>query len=269
MERALLSVLNWWDVSGLDVPEIKPAKPQKRARPAIQTQTHTASQRGSARQIEALKTAAARPVNTAPASPPAEPSAAIEAAKNAKTLSDLKTAISGFNAGALSDSARQVVFSRGNPDADIMVIGEAPGPNEDRAGQPFIGPSGQFLDRIFASIGLGADDLYLTNVVNWRPPGDRSPTREDVALCLPFIQRHIELKQPKIIVLIGGVSMGALTPFKGITKSRGQWADVTAGTHIAPALVVYHPAYLLRRPDLKRDMWRDMLSLRSKIAGAE
>ncbi|WP_371396973.1 uracil-DNA glycosylase family protein [Fretibacter rubidus] len=265
MERALLSALNWWDVSGLDVPEIKPAAPKRKK----SAPTHTPAQtpvKGSARQIAARKTAAARPVTPAPAAPSVEPSAAQGIAQKAKTLADLHAAISAFNAGELSDSARQAVFARGNPNADIMVIGEAPGVNEDRAGKPFIGPTGQFLDRIFASIGLTDDDLYITNVINWRPPGDRSPTPEDVALCLPFIQRHIALKKPKLIILVGGVSMGALTTLKGITKTRGQWVDVAAGEHSAPALIVYHPAYLLRRPDLKADMWRDMLSLRAKIA---
>lgn len=264
MERALLSVLNWWDVSGLDVPEIKPAPAKPRAPSPATSQSPQREQARAASNPKASITA--RPVGKAEEPLAAvEPKLSLELAKKAKTLAELEAAIKGFNAGALSDNARQMVFARGNPDADIMIIGEAPGGDEDRAGKPFVGPSGQLLDKIFASIGLSEGDLYITNVINWRTPGNRNANPEEIALCLPFIRRHIELAQPKIIVLVGGVSMTALTDFKGITKSRGQWADITVGEHIAPALVLYHPAYVLRQPHLKRDVWRDILALNAKI----
>lgn len=264
MERALLSVLDWWDVSGLDVPKIKPA-PTKRRVPSRKT-SHPL-QRDQARAPSNPKASiTARPVGKAEAPlAPIEPKLSFDLAKKAKTLAELQAAIKGFNAGALSDNARQMVFARGNPNADVMLIGEAPGGDEDRAGKPFVGPSGQLLDKIFASIGLSEDELYITNVINWRVPGNRNANPDEIALCLPFIRRHIELAQPKAIVLVGGVSMSALTDFKGITKSRGQWANITAGEHSAPALVLYHPAYVLRQPHLKRDVWRDILALDAKI----
>lgn len=257
MERALLSALDWWDVSGADVPEINPARRKPRARPATPQSTTPKA---------APPTARAQPAS-APATitPDERAVAAATLAGKAKTLTDLKTAIESFNAGALSDNARQAVFARGNPDADIMIIGEAPGAEEDRQGKPFVGASGQLLDRILASIGQTEDTLYITNVVNWRPPGNRKPTQDEIALCLPFIHRHIDLVQPKLIVMVGSASMGALAGMNSITKSRGQWVDISTTASNIPGLITYHPAYLLRQPHLKRDVWRDMLSLRARI----
>jgi len=170
-----------------------------------------------------------------------------------------------FDAGPLSDGARQCVFARGNPEADVMVIGEAPGIEEDKAGKPFIGPAGQLLDKMLASIGLTEETAYLTNVVNWRLPNNRKTTDDDIALCKPFLDRHIELAAPKVILMVGGVSMSALMGLTGIMKQRGQWQIVTiAGTEI-PALPIYHPAFLLRQPTLKKDAWRDLLALRERL----
>lgn len=264
MERALLSVLDWWEVSGLEVPEIKPVPAKRRARQQAQLSQPDMQRATSRTQTPPQSTMSARPTGKLEETL-AEPTASLALAQKAKTLAELEAAIKGFHAGALSDNARQMVFARGNPDADIMVIGEAPGGNEDRAGKPFVGPSGQLLDKIFASIGLSEEQLYITNVMNWRVPGNRNATSDEIALCLPFIRRHIELIKPKIITLVGGVSMSALTDFKGITKSRGQWADITAGKHSAPALILYHPAYVLRQPHLKRDVWRDILALDTRI----
>jgi len=257
-EKSLASVLSWWDEAGVETPTIAPAKPKKRA-----PLKHAAA--------PAAKSAMARPSKPKMPAPSDDTFAkAAEAmAAKCKTLAELKAAVEGFNAGALSDAARGAVFSRGNPDADIMIIGEAPGMSEDAAGQPFIGPAGQLLDKIFASIGLGEDSLYITNVVNWRAPSSGKPTDSDIALCLPIIRRHIALAKPKLIVIVGGVSMSALTGLKGITKMRGNWEtldiDGPDGTESFPALITYHPAYLLRQPHLKRDVWRDMLSLKAKI----
>ena len=170
-----------------------------------------------------------------------------------------------FDAGTLSDSARQCVFARGNPEADVMFIGEAPGREEDIAGKPFIGPAGQLLDKMLASIGLTEDTAYLTNVVNWRLPKNRNPTEEDIALCRPFLHRHIELTAPKVIMLVGGVSLTALTGASGIMKMRGQWQTVSVAGKDIPALPIYHPAFLLRQPTLKKDAWRDLLALRERL----
>lgn len=259
LEKSLSSVLSWWDEAGVETPPLAPPKPKKRA-PLKRELVRPAGE-----------TKAARPAAPSAAAPSDEAlikSAEVMAAK-CKTAAELKAAIENFNAGALSDGARGAVVSRGNPSADIMVIGEAPGAQEDAAGQPFIGPAGQLLDKIFASIGLNEDALYITNVCNWRPPSHRKPNDEDIAICLPIIRRHIALIQPKIIVLVGGASMAALTKLKGITKSRGTWESIETksqdGTVSIPALVTYHPAYLLRQPHLKRDVWRDILSLKAKI----
>jgi DNA polymerase len=270
MEAALKSVLAWWDESGVAVPKV------------AQT-ARTASRRAA----EARRQPAAPARKSAPPLPTAAPDTSppdlvIQAEKLAaiaKTLPELKSHIASFNAGALSDRARQAVFARGNPDANIMVIGEAPGESEDAAGKPFVGPAGALLDKMLAAIGLGEDNVYITNVVNWRLPGNRRPTEPEIAICQPFIRRHIALAEPQIILLLGGSAMSALTDYKGITKFRGDWAGIArgsapkdtakdrskAGAEI-PALISYHPAYLLRQPHLKRDVWRDLLALRAKAA---
>lgn len=253
-EKSLASVLSWWDNAGVEAPDVKPAQAKQnkpRTRAPLKSQP-----------------AAVRSTPAAASPPPADEfaKAAADMAAKCKTLADLKSAVENFNAGALSDAARGAVFSRGNPDADIMIIGEAPGAPEDAAGKPFIGPSGDLLDRIFASIGLTEESLYITNVVNWRPPNNRKPNDAEIALCLPIVTRHIALVKPKLIVLVGGVSMSALTGLKGITKTRGRWEAVEIEGTSIPALITYHPAYLLRQPHLKRDVWRDMLSLKAKKA---
>lgn len=248
MDKALKSVLEWWDAAGVDVPDVTLATPKRKAPP---------------RQAPAKKAIRPAPQAIAP-----KPKAIIDAAPiaaKAKTLAELKSAMDNFDAGTLSDSARQCVFARGNPNADVMLIGEAPGREEDIAGKPFIGPAGQLLDKMLASIGLTEETAYLTNVVNWRLPKNRNPTEEDIALCRPLLHRHIELAAPKVIVLVGGVSLTALTGMSGIMKMRGQWQTVTIAGKDIPALPIYHPAFLLRQPTLKKDAWRDLLALRERL----
>lgn len=241
MDKALKSVLDWWEASGVDVPEIKSAP-----RPKIKAVQKTSS-----------------PVRK-PSQPAAPPSSEV-IAKSAKTLDDLRKAITDFDAGTLSDGARQAVFSRGNPEADIMVIGEAPGRDEDLQGQPFVGRAGQLLDKMLGAIGLSEETAYITNVCFWRPPKNRNPKPDELALCMPFVHRHIELIDPKVIVIVGGVSMTALTGETGIMKNRGQWKELAIGDKTYPALPLYHPAFLLRQPALKRDAWRDLLTLRARM----
>lgn len=248
MDKALKSVLDWWDAAGVVVPDVtlSPAKREPKPRPApVQKEAHT-------------------PSRLAPAAPKPLVDAAPIAAK-AKTLAELKTAMDKFDAGALSDAARQCVFARGNPEAELMVIGEAPGRDEDIAGKPFVGRSGQLLDKMLASIGLTVDDFYITNVVNWRPPKNRNPSPEEIAMCRPFLNRHIELAAPKVLLIVGGVSLSAMTGITGIMKNRGQWQNINIGTGDIPALPIYHPAFLLRQPALKKDAWRDLLSLRERL----
>ncbi len=255
-ERALISVLSWWDTVGVETPPLSPA----RVKPA------KVAHRAPSRAPSKLPSKAA-PKTTSPKPEPdvATNGALIDAAtamaKKCKTLSALKTAVEGFDAGGLSDSARRAVFARGNPDADIMIIGEAPGPKEDAAGKPFIGRAGQLLDTVLAQIGLNEDTLYITNLVNWRPANNRKPTEAEIALCMPIITRHIALVKPRILVLVGSAAMTAFTGQKGITKCRGEWHTVDVDGVKTPALITYHPAYLLRQPHLKKDVWRDMLAL--------
>ena len=246
MDKALKSVLDWWEDAGVDVPDIKLAAPKRKVPP---------------RQSPVQKTTPSQTPRPNPAAPKPIIDAAPIAAK-AKTLAELKAAMDSFDAGPLSDGARQCVFARGNPDADVMVIGEAPGIEEDKAGKPFIGPAGQLLDKMLASIGLTEETAYLTNVVNWRLPNNRKTTDDDIALCKPFLDRHIELAAPKVILMVGGVSMSALTGQTGIMKQRGQWQTVIIAGKDIPALPIYHPAFLLRQPVLKKDAWRDLLALR-------
>ena len=148
-----------------------------------------------------------------------------------------------------------------------MVIGEAPGSDEDRLGKPFVGVSGKLLDKMLAAIGLDRETVYITNVLNWRPPGNRKPTPAEVALSLPFLQRHIELVDPKLILLSGDSAMRAVTGSKeGITKQRGRWQEITiAGGRSYRVLATFHPSFLLRSPGQKREAWRDMLSLKAEI----
>ena len=149
-----------------------------------------------------------------------------------------------------------------------MIIGEAPGANEDREGKPFVGPAGQLLDAMFAAIDHGRDDaanpIYITNVMPWRPPQNREPTPEEIAMMLPFVERHVELAAPDVLVLMGNVSCLALMGRKGITRLRGNWVEVLG----KPALPMFHPAYLLRNPAAKREAWHDLLMLQAKLRGA-
>jgi len=252
ISAAFESALAWWEDAGVDTPAIPAmAKPKLSGKPAL-----------SAKPPPAATAAPQTPKQT-------DVTANVDTqaiAQSAPTLDALRDAIAKFDAGDLSANATQSVFCRGNPEADIMVIGEAPGADEDRAGKPFVGKAGQLLDKIFASIGLGENDVYITNVVNYRPPGNRKPSAAEIALFRPFVTRHVQLAKPKFLVLVGGVSLEAMLGQKGIMKTRGQWQDYEIGEgQTIPALPVYHPAFLLRRPELKADMWRDMLSLKGRI----
>jgi DNA polymerase len=188
-------------------------------------------------------------------------------ASQATTLEELRKALSEFEGCSLKKTAINLVFSDGSPQGRVMIIGEAPGADEDRQGKPFVGMSGQLLTKIFQSIGLSREnDLYITNVVNWRPPGNRQPTTAEIALCLPFLKRHIELIKPEVLVLVGGIPTKAiLDKTDGITRLRGQWFQYLTADRSIPTLVTYHPAYLLRSPGRKREVWQDMLKLKEKL----
>jgi len=196
----------------------------------------------------------------------ADPSEARALAASAKTLDELQSILGSYDGCALKLRATQLVFADGNPEADIMLIGEAPGSEEDRQGKPFVGRSGQLLDRMLNAIGLDRTKVYIANTVPWRPPGNRTPTPEEIALCLPFLHRQVELVAPRIIVTLGGPAMQTVfQTTAGILKSRGHWRELTVGNHSAMAIATLHPAYLLRQPLQKHQAWRDMLSIRQKI----
>lgn len=255
MDKALKSVLEWWDAAGVDIPPI-PAAPKARPKAAPRTAAAKASSPSNPppRSNVTNKTDNQSPLlDTAP----------IAAA--AKTLTELKTAIEKYEAGPLSSRARQSVFARGNPEADVMIIGEAPGKDEDMAGKPFMGREGLLLDRMMAAIGLSEESSYMTTVVNWRLPQNRNPKPDEIDICRPFIHRHIELAAPKLILLVGGVSLTALTGLTSLMKNRGQWQTISIGDNDFPALPIYHPALLLKQPALKKEAWRDLLELRQKL----
>ena len=195
-------------------------------------------------------------------------SSATTLARGAMTLEALKAALAGFEGCALKATAKNLCFADGNERARVMLIGEAPGADEDRQGLPFVGVSGQLLDKMLAAIGLvRASDVYIANIVPWRPPGNRTPTPQEMMICKPFIERQIELAAPDILVTIGAPSSQALLGVKGIMAERGKWRDYQVGNRIIPALPTLHPAYLLRNPIAKRQAWADLRSLKAKLDG--
>ncbi|TGN36900.1 uracil-DNA glycosylase, partial [Paracoccus liaowanqingii] len=188
-------------------------------------------------------------------------------AAGADSLESLATAQEGFDGIELKKGARNFCFSDGNPKARVLILGEAPGDEEDRQGRPFVGRSGQLLDRMFGAIGLARDAvdaeraIYITNVLTWRPPGNRDPGADEIAVSLPFLRRHIELAAPELIVLMGNIPCQAAIGKRGILRLRGQWVQAFG----RPALPMTHPAYLLRNPPAKRDSWGDLLSLAARL----
>jgi uracil-DNA glycosylase len=200
--------------------------------------------------------------------PPALAQRAQEVAAAAQSLEELRAALAKFDGCALSTTATNLVFADGNPAAGLMFVGEGPGAEEDRAGLPFVGPSGQLLDRMLASIGLDRGKFLITNLIPWRPPGNRNPTDTEVLTCLPFLLRHIAIAQPRHLVLLGSMAARAvLGGSLGITKLRGKWTEATIPGLPAPVptLPLLHPAYLLRTPGAKRDAWADLLLLRRTL----
>jgi uracil-DNA glycosylase family 4 len=192
---------------------------------------------------------------------------AREIAAACHDLAALEAAVGAFDGCALKETAISLCFADGGPHAEVMLIGEAPGAEEDRLGRPFVGQSGKLLDKMLATIGLQRGSVYITNVIYWRPPGNRSPTQAEIAACQPFLERQIELLKPKIIVFLGGIAARGLLGVKeGVTKLRGRRFVYTAtdGTRI-PAMVTFHPAFLLRQPGQKRLAWRDLLALRQVL----
>ena len=217
--------------------------------------------------------AAAPPAIVTP--PPALSESLAEAAQSARALAQTAATIEAlaalvheFDGCPLKRTATNTVFIDGNSAARLMIIGEAPGADEDRLGRPFVGRSGQLLDRMLATIGLDRSSVQITNVIYWRPPGNRKPTSNEIAACLPFVLRHIALAQPRAVVLAGGTAAGALLPYsEGITRLRGRWCELAVAGLDAPVpvLPMFHPSFLLRSPERKREAWRDLLALKARL----
>ncbi len=195
---------------------------------------------------------------------------ARDLARGAENLDQLRAALETFDGCALREGATNLVFADGNPKAQVMILGEGPGAEEDRRGLPFVGASGRLLDRMLACIGLDRGSVYISNVLFWRPPGNRTPTGNEIAACLPFVERHIELVDPKFLLLVGGISAKTLLGrSEGILRLRGKWAHYQHPglARPIPALASLHPAYLLRQPGQKRMAWQDLMSLQAALRG--
>ena len=211
--------------------------------------------------------AAARPGAVAPP-PEADPEAeARQAAGAAADLEALRAAMEGFAHCDLRHGAKRLVFADGDARADLMVVGEAPGRDEDRDGRPMVGAAGRFLDRMLAAIGrdrtagTAEGGVYITNVIPWRPPQNREPTEAEIAMMRPFLERHVALVRPRVLLLVGNVACQAVLGRRGITRLRGQWHEGFS----LPAMPLLHPAYLLRRPASKRETWADLLSVQARL----
>ncbi len=257
----ILAALDWYAAAGVDIAvgeeavdrfaqsSALPGPVTKQPLPQVQQRTASPAQ------------PAAAPVMTE-----TDPAQARELAKDAATLDALRDTLEGFDGCGLKLRATNLVFADGNPEADIMFVGEAPGRDEDLQGKPFVGRSGQLLDRMLKAIGLDRNSVYIANTVPWRPPGNRTPSPSEIAVCLPFLYRQIELVAPKVLVALGGASASTLFETDtGITRLRGQWRELTINGHTMNAVATLHPAYLLRQPAAKRLAWVDLLAIQSRL----
>ena len=262
---AALALLRWYVEIGAD--EAIADQPQDRlARPAPRPASAPAAR--PAPPSAAARAVAATPPAAFAESPGEAAQAARLAATRADTIAALEAAITGFEGCGLKRTATSTVIADGNPAAPVMIIGEAPGADEDRIGRPFVGRAGQLLNRMLAAIGLDRSGVLITNAIYWRPPGNRTPTAEEIAACLPFVLRHIALVRPRLLVLAGGTAARALLPpGPGITRLRGRWFDLAIPglDRPVPTLPMFHPSFLLRAPERKREAWQDLLALRARL----
>ena len=274
-EQALKALIAWWEDAGIEMDE-----PIVTARPVAAAGAHAGSTepRRDARRVPPAEPVRAATPQAAIAAgfgtPVASGPSAWTLAGQADTLDALRAAIDAFEGCALRRTARNTVFARGDRAARLMVIGEAPGREEDDSGEPFVGPTGRLLDRMLAAIGIEHDQAYLTHILNWRPPGNRAPTQDEVSLCLPFVERHIALKKPDLLVLAGGLSAQALLRSEApITQLRGRWNDYRLRDATGeptettiPALPMLPPSYLIARQGEKRRAWQDLLLLSDRLS---
>ena len=280
-DRAIRALLDWYLLAGVD--QAIDDAPRDRYREAAAA---TAATEAVAREPvpQAVPQSEPQPATAAPKEPlPTAPPAPLlppgdatwsaqEIASACTSLDQLVAAVRAFEGCALKRTATNTVIGDGNPAARLMIVGEAPGAEEDRQGLPFVGPAGRLLDRMLASIGLDRSAVYITNMLPWRPPGNRSPTAEELAICQPFLERQIELIAPRILVLVGGIAAKALLNRReGITRLRGQWFPFSTPRMEGKiqATATFHPAYLLRTPSAKREVWRDLLAIEDKMKNGE
>jgi DNA polymerase len=270
--RALIALLEWYDAVGVDA-VVLDAAIDRLAEPPPAPLGEAPPARGAVEAMPAERPGhrLERPVQPAPAVVVTLPDeGAVEAARaeaaGATSLEALRAVMQRFEGCNLKKTATQLVFADGNPAARVMLVGEAPGREEDLDGRPFVGRSGKLLDRMLAAIGLDRSSVYIVNVVPWRPPGNRTPSPQETEICRPFLTRQIELVDPAVLVALGGPAAKALTgAADGILKLRGRWQTYPLGGREIPCLATLHPAYLLRQPLQKRLAWRDFLSLRRKL----
>lgn len=259
-----LAMLRWQLDMGVDeavgkepVNRLAPPAPQMAAAPtAVPQAISAASPRAPSRTPQAL-----------PLEPVQESvSTARRIAQACKSLEELREALRNFDLCPLRATAANLVFADGNPDSGLMFIGEAPGADEDRQGVPFVGVSGKLLDRMLDAIGRDRGSAYITNTIFWRPPGNRAPTTMESELCLPFLERHVELVNPKVLVLLGKQAAAVvLESTEGISRLRGKWKTYGKSGLDVPVMPTYHPAFLLRQPAAKREAWRDFLEVKNRL----
>ena len=275
------NVLEWYLEAGVD--EAVAEEPQDRfadgatdpeaAAPGIAVPETTAPAQPERAPVPSAPPAPVPARPTSPPPPPAGEAAVSEAhrsAHEASSVDELRAILTAFDGCPLKKTATNLVFGDGNPAADVVFIGEAPGAEEDRQGIAFVGPSGQLLDRMLASIGLDRTKVFISNTVFWRPPGNRNPTTGEMAVCMPFVERLIELIDPRLLVAVGGPAANSLLAQNAsVGRLRGRWYPYSSPGLARPieATAIYHPAYLLRSPAQKRAAWQDMLEIRRKIRG--
>lgn len=266
-----IALLNWYVENGVDEAVADSVTDWTRVQAKTPAAAEQKQQASSAPQAAAV--ASSMPPAAAATIPLGTHEALAEArqaASAARTLDDLRTALESFEGLSLKRTATQMVFADGVAGAKVMFVGEAPGTDEDRVGKPFVGEAGQLFDHMLSFIGLSrAENIYISNILNWRPPGNRSPSDAEIAISLPFVRRHIELANPDVLVFVGGVAAKALLETtQGITRLRGNWVDYKLGeeARTIPALPVFHPGFLLRNPAQKAAIWQDLLALKNKLS---
>jgi uracil-DNA glycosylase len=265
----LESLLRWYVDQGIDE-AIGEDAIDRFAAPAPQPTPLPVQQRAPAAPtpIRPAPAVAAPPRGPVPIESPQLVEDARALAQRCNSVEELEAAVRAFEGCALKRTAKNTVFADGVAGSPVMVVGEAPGADEDRLGKPFVGVSGQLMDRMFDAIGMSRErDLYITNILFWRPPGNRTPTLAEQAICMAFTRRHIELARPKVLVLAGGTAAkSVLDTTEGIMRLRGKWTNLSLDDGSAvPTLPTFHPAYLLRTPASKRQSWLDLLSLDKKL----